>query len=98
MDAFLHANGEQKLTHTSIHDVSYEGQGLKPISFANTEVFFDFNGHDSSRILINALAYAPNEYYEDFRPLYQDFRFDSASKSLVITGQGSYGKYKLTIH
>lgn len=98
MDAFLHAKGEHKYTHTSFHNVIYEGEHLETIHLNDTEILFDFNGSESSRIYINALAKKPNEYYEDFRPLFQDFCFDTVNQSLIITGQGSYGKYKVTIY
>lgn len=38
MDAFLHAKGEHKYTHTSFHNVIYEGEHLETIHLNDTEI------------------------------------------------------------
>lgn len=97
LEKFLLSRGERKHTHDVCLNVTYEGEKLETLTFANTKVLFDFNDNNSNRIFIWELAHAPNEYYEDFKPLYQKFEFDRTNGRLIITGTGNYGKYKVTL-
>lgn len=97
LEKFLLSRGEHKHTHDVCLNVIYEGEKLETLTFANTKVLFDFNDNNSNRIFIWELAHAPNEYYEDFKPLYQKFEFDRTNGRLIITGTGNYGKYKVTL-
>lgn len=97
IEKFLLSKGESKYTHDVCLNVTYEGDGVDTLSFTNINVLFDFNDNNSNRIFVWELAHAPNEYYEDFRPLYQSFEFNSQKGMLVIKGSGNYGKYKVTL-
>ena len=98
IEEFLHSKGERKYTHDVCLNVIYEGDKLETLSLPNTNVLFDFNDNNSNRIFVWELAHASNEYYEDFKTLYQSFEFDRQNKELIIRGMGSYGKYKVTLY
>jgi len=95
---FLRSRGEQKYTHEMQLNVKYEGEGVPTLTFSDARVLFDFNDNASNRIFVWELAHAPNEYYEDFRPLFQSFEFDSQQGCLIIRGNGNYGPYKVTLY
>ena len=97
LEGFLLSRGERKYTHSIKLNVRYEGEGIETLEFQNANVLFDFNDNDSNRIYVSELAQAPNEYYEDFRPLFQSFKFDSQQGCLTISGSGTYGPYKVTL-
>ena len=97
LEKFLLSKGERKYTHDVCLNVIYEGEGIETLSFSNTNVLFDFNDNNSNRIFVWELAHAPNEYYEEFRTLYQSFEFDRSKGQLIIKGSGSYGRYKVTL-
>ena len=97
LEKFLLSRGEQKYTHSIKLNVRYEGEGFEPLEFQNANVLFDFNDNDSNRIYVSELAQAPNEYYEDFRPLFQSIKFDNQQGCLTISGSGTYGPYKVTL-
>lgn len=98
LEKFLLSRGEHKYTHEVLLNVKYEGKGIQTLTFPDARVLFDFNDNDSNRVFVRELAHAPNEYYEDFRPLFQSFEFDSQQGCLVIKGAGTYGPYKVTIY
>lgn len=97
LEEFLLSKGENKFTHEVRLNVIYEGDGIEKLSLANTRVLFDFNDNNSNRIFVWGLAQAPDEYYEDFKTLYQSFKFDRPNGKLIISGLGSYGKYRITL-
>lgn len=97
LEEFLLSKGENKYTHDVCLSVIYEGDGIQRITLLNTNVLFDFNDNNTNRIYVWELALAPNEYYEEFKTLYQSFRFDRQNGRLIINGMGSYGKYKVTL-
>lgn len=97
LEKFLLSRGEHKYTHEVLLNVKYEGKGIQPLTFPDARVLFDFNDNDSNRVFVRELAHAPNEYYEDFRPLFQSFEFDSQQDCLIIKGSGTYGPYKVTL-
>lgn len=98
LEDFLLSKGETKYTHDVMLNVVYEGEGLEPLFFQNTPVLFDFNDYNSNRVFVWELNQAPDNYYEDFRPIFQAFDYDPKQGELVITGSGSYGKYKVTLY
>lgn len=97
LEKFLLSRGEQKYTHSVKLNVKYEGEDIETLEFQNADVLFDFNENDSNRIYVSELAQAPNEYYEDFRPLFQSFEFDRQQDCLTISGSGTYGPYKVIL-
>ncbi len=97
LEEFLLSKGERKYTHDVCLNVTYEGDRVETLSFPNTNVLFDFNDNNTNRVFVWELAHAPNEYYEDFKTLYQSFEFDRKNGRLIIKGSGSYGKYTVTL-
>ena len=98
LEKFLLSRGEHKYTHEVLLNVKYEGKGIETLTFLGTSVLFDFNDNGSNRVFVKELAHSPNEYYEDFRPLFQSFEFNSQEGCLIIRGSGTYGPYKVTLY